>query len=193
METTFKKAFEANQKNTEDFLAGKLTPQFLTKVERLYVQGLLPATTPAGIAIDEATRRAFLSSYKLADFPATALETKITHENWAFKRHLNQNNFLDQLHIMALPYVDLFITNDNKLSRLMKRAVDGMPFRTGEVLTKDEFDPRVPATVSANRISVEEQIRLHAYMLYVQQGLRNGFTLDDWLRAERDILGNPAT
>jgi hypothetical protein len=188
METTFKNAFESNQRNTEDFLAGKLTPQFLIRVERVYIEGLLPAMSPGGISIDEATKRAFLSSYMLSDLPAIALETKITHENWALKRQLNQNNFLDQLHVMALPYVDLCITNDDKLSRLMKRAVDGMPFRTAEVLTKDEFDARFPLTASAKTIPVEEQIRVRAYLLYVHQGRRRGFALDDWLQAEAEIL-----
>ena len=190
MEKTFKNAFDANQKNTVDFLAGKLTSQFLAKIERLYIQGLMPATTPAGIAIDNGTTSAFLSSYKLTDLPATALETKITHENWALKRQLNQNNFLDQLHIMALPYVDLFITNDDKLSRLMKRAVAGMPFRTAEIVRKDEFDARFALSAPTKTVSVEEQIRVRAYMLYLKNGRRSGFALDDWLRAEKEILEN---
>ena len=160
MEKSFKNAFDANQKNTADFLAGKFTPQFHAKIERLYIQGLMPATTPAGIVIDDVTKNAFLSSHKLTDLPATALETKITRENWVLKRQLKQNNFLDQFHVMALPYVDLFITNDDKLSRLMKRAVAGMPFRTAEIVTKDEFDARFPLTAQPKTISVEERIRV---------------------------------
>lgn len=190
MEKTLKNAFDANQKNSADFLAGRLTPQFLTSIERLYIQGLMPDTTPAGIAIDNSTKVAFLSSYKLTDLPAIALETKLTHENWALKRQLNQNNFLDQLHVMALPYVDLFITNDDKLSRLMKRAVAGMPFRTAEIVTKDEFDARFPPTAPPKTSSVEERIRVRAYMLYLEHGRRNGCALDDWLQAENEILGN---
>jgi hypothetical protein len=193
MEKSFKNAFDANQKNTADFLAGKLTPQLHAKIERLYIQGLMPATTSAGIVIDNSTKNAFLSSYKLTDLPATALETKITRENWVLKRQLNQNNFLDQFHLMALPYVDLFITNDDKLSRLMKRAVAGMPFRTAEIVTKDEFDARFPLTAQPKTVSVEEQIRVRAYMLYLQRGRRNGFALDDWLQAEKEILGYSGT
>jgi hypothetical protein len=147
LETTFKTAFEANRKNSDEFIAGKLTQKIIAQVERLYIQRLLPTTTPAGVTIDEGTKRQFLDSYNLTDCPATALETKITHENWASKRQLNQNNFLDQQHAMALPYVDLFITNDDKLSRLMERAVDGMPFRTAEILTKAKFDARFPSAV----------------------------------------------
>jgi len=37
-------------------------------------------------------------------------------------------------------------------------------------------------------ISLEEDIRLRAYSLYVQRGRRNGFALDDWLEAEAEIL-----
>jgi len=181
MEVTFQNAFKTNERNTEDFLAGKFTPQLLATVERLYIHGLLPATTPAGIAIDEGTKSAFLSSYRLTDFPATSLEFKITQGNWALKRQLSQNNFLDQLHVMSLPYVDLFITDDNKLSHLIKRVVEGVPFRTAEVLSRDEFDARFP--------SIEEQIRLRAYVLYVQRGRRYGFALDDWLQAKAEILG----
>jgi hypothetical protein len=185
METTFRKAFESNQKNTANFLAGKFTPQFEARVEQLYIRGLLPATTPAGIAIDEGPKREFLSSYRLTDFPATALESRMTRENWALRRQLNQNNFLDQLHVAAVPYVDLFITNDEKLSRLINRVVDRAPFPVAEVLTKDEFDIRFPP--------IEEQIRFRAYMLYVEQGRRNGFALEDWLQGEAEILGNRTT
>jgi hypothetical protein len=36
---------------------------------------------------------------------------------------------------------------------------------------------------------VEDEIRLRAYWLYVQQGRKEGFALDDWLQAEAEILG----
>jgi hypothetical protein len=42
--------------------------------------------------------------------------------------------------------------------------------------------------LSAVPISLEEDIRLRAYSLYVQRGRRNGFALDDWLEAEAEIL-----
>ncbi len=37
-------------------------------------------------------------------------------------------------------------------------------------------------------ISLEQDIRVRAYSLYVQRGRRNGFALDDWLEAEAEIL-----
>ena len=36
---------------------------------------------------------------------------------------------------------------------------------------------------------IEESIRRRAYELYEQRGRVDGFALDDWLQAEREILG----
>ncbi|MFZ0859586.1 MAG: DUF2934 domain-containing protein [Candidatus Sulfotelmatobacter sp.] len=36
---------------------------------------------------------------------------------------------------------------------------------------------------------IEERIRQHAYVSYVQRGRVDGFALDDWLQAEAKILG----
>ena len=36
---------------------------------------------------------------------------------------------------------------------------------------------------------IEERIRQRAYDLYVQRGRVDGFALDDWLKAETEILG----
>ncbi len=144
MERALKRAPEINAKNTRDFLAGKFSKKFLTKCERLYVQTLLPLTTPAGIAIDEGTKWCFLDLYSLNELPCTAPEWNITHETWAFSRTPNENNIMDSQHVSAVPYVDLLVTDDNKISNLIKRAVRGVPFRTAEVMTKSEFDARFP-------------------------------------------------
>lgn len=36
--------------------------------------------------------------------------------------------------------------------------------------------------------NAEERIRRRAYQLYEQRGRTDGFALDDWLQAEREIL-----
>ncbi len=36
---------------------------------------------------------------------------------------------------------------------------------------------------------LHERITLRAYELYAQRGWRDGFALEDWLDAEREILG----
>jgi hypothetical protein len=47
--------------------------------------------------------------------------------------------------------------------------------------------PRSPKPAQPN--DIEESIRRRAYELYEQRGRIDGFTLDDWLEAEREILG----
>ena len=42
---------------------------------------------------------------------------------------------------------------------------------------------------SAPSINIEERIRLRAHALYEQRGRVEGFALDDWLKAEGEILG----
>ena len=47
-----------------------------------------------------------------------------------------------------------------------------------------------PRAVKASPPSdIEERIRKHAYQLYEQRDRVEGFALDDWLQAERGILG----
>ena len=43
-----------------------------------------------------------------------------------------------------------------------------------------------PADVAADR-TLEEQIRLRAYALYLDRGGEDGHDLDDWLRAEAEF------
>jgi outer membrane protein TolC len=47
--------------------------------------------------------------------------------------------------------------------------------------------PRSPKPARPNEI--EERIRRRAYELYEQRDGVDGFALDDWLQAEREILG----
>jgi hypothetical protein len=144
IEKTFKNAFEANRANTVSFLKGKLPLNTLKHFDKLYVRGLLPSSTPAGLQLDESTKRGFLNAYTPDDCPAIYLETKITHENWGFQRTLKRNTVLDQQHAMALPYVDIFITDDAQLSKMLKRIVEGVHFRTAQIQTKAEFDSAFP-------------------------------------------------
>ena len=47
--------------------------------------------------------------------------------------------------------------------------------------------PRSPKPAQPN--DIEECIRRRAFELYEQRGRIDGFALDDWLQAEREILG----
>jgi outer membrane protein TolC len=46
-----------------------------------------------------------------------------------------------------------------------------------------------PTAYGINQRNIEKRIRRRAFELYEQRGRVDGFALDDWLRAEREILG----
>lgn len=144
LERSLRQAFESNQVNGGRFRAGQLTPAFLQRMERLYIQQLLPTQTPAGVVVDEDSKNRFLNAFQLTDFPAFALETKATHDSWREERQMNRNNFMDQQHMMALPYVEYFVTDDARLRGLIGRISAALPFPVAALLTKPEFDSRYP-------------------------------------------------
>lgn len=145
LEQSLRQAFDSNRVNGERFRAGKLSPDFLRRMEKRYIQGLLPAQTPAGIVIDGDSKRQFLDGSRLTDFPAFAVESLATYDSWRENRQMNRNNFMDQQHLMALPYVDFFLTDDARLRALVGRISPGLPFPIATLLTKADFDARYPA------------------------------------------------
>jgi hypothetical protein len=144
LERSLRQAFESNQVNSDRFRSGRLDPAFLKKMERLYVQQLLPRETPTGVVIDEGSKRGFLNSFQMTDLPAFALEWAATQDSWRQYRHMNRNNFMDQQHLMALPYVDYFLTDDARLRALIGRISVGLAFAIANLSTKAEFDLRYP-------------------------------------------------
>jgi hypothetical protein len=49
-----------------------------------------------------------------------------------------------------------------------------------------------PATVTSDQQELEHQIRLRAQELYEARGREDGHALDDWLRAEAEIMQKKA-
>lgn len=145
LEQSLRKAFESNQVNGERFRNGRFGADFMREMEKFYIKGLLPMRTPAGILIDNGSKRQFRDNSPLTDFPAFAVESLATYDSWRENRQMNRNNFMDQQHLMALPYVDLFLTDDAQLKALIGRISPGLPFPMATVLTKADFDTRYPA------------------------------------------------
>ena len=145
LKQSLQQAFDSNRVNGDRFRAGELTPDFLRKMEKLYIRALLPTQTPAGIVIDEDCRGRFLDGSRLTDFPAFAVESLATYDSWRENRQMNRNNFMDQQHLMAWPYVDFFLTDDARLRALIGRISPGLPFRVATLLAKADFDARYPA------------------------------------------------
>jgi len=48
-------------------------------------------------------------------------------------------------------------------------------------------EPRSPKPAHSH--DIEERIRQRSFELYEQRGRVDGYALDDWLQAEREILG----
>jgi len=144
LEQNLEQALETNRVNGDRFRTGQLSPDFLRNVEKLYIQGLLPKRTLAGVVIGGDSKRQFLDGSQLTDFPAFAVESLATYDGWRENRQMNRNNFMDQQHLMALPYVDLFLTDDAKLRALIARISPELPFPIATPLTKAEFDARHP-------------------------------------------------
>lgn len=140
LEQSIRQAFVTNNKNIGLFRRGKLTSTLATKVERLYIRQLLPDKTPAGLLLDETTKDNFVQQIQLEDFPAVAIENRATRDNWKHKRPLSRNNFVDQQHIIALPYADYFLTDDKKLRSLITGIGTKLPFHAAALMKKAEFD-----------------------------------------------------
>jgi hypothetical protein len=138
LERNLGEAFETNQADKARFRAVEMTSAILRKTERLYIEQLLPTETPSRVPIDADSKNQFLDTSQLTDFPSLALETRATHDNWREDRQLNRNNFMDQQHLMALPYVDFFITDDARLRTLIARISGGLPFPIATLLCKVE-------------------------------------------------------
>jgi hypothetical protein len=56
----------------------------------------------------------------------------------------------------------------------------GIMAKGGTVQQKSQLDVHTPTT--------EEQVRIRAYQIWVERGGEGGSELDDWLRAEEEIL-----
>jgi hypothetical protein len=144
LEQSLQQAFDSNRANGERFRAGKLSPDFLRTMEKRYIQGLIPTHTPTGVVIDGDCNRQFLDACRLTDFPAFAVEWLATHDSWRENRQMNRNNFMDQQHLMALPYVNFFLTDDARLRALIGRISPGLPFPIAALPTKADFDAHYP-------------------------------------------------
>ncbi len=81
LERSIRQAFDSNRVNGDRFRAGKLSPDFIRRMEKRYIRGLLPAQTPAGIFIDGDSKRQFLDGSHLTDFPAFAVESLTTYDS----------------------------------------------------------------------------------------------------------------
>jgi hypothetical protein len=134
--------FEKQRQNGEAYRAGRITDEMLRCLDKILIGGVLPGQTPAGAAIDRATKDKFLLSCNNNDFPCWAVESAFSLDGWQTGRLLNDRAFRDSQHVVALPYVDIFVTDDGPLTAAIQRVAAKLPFHTAEIITKAEFDKR---------------------------------------------------
>jgi hypothetical protein len=56
------------------------------------------------------------------------------------------------------------------------------------VMTKDP-NKRLPLSILPDSRSDQETTRKRAYEFYVERGMEDGHDVEDWLRAEEELLG----
>lgn len=47
-----------------------------------------------------------------------------------------------------------------------------------------------PSQPRKTPIDLQEEVRRRAYQIYVERGMLKGFELEDWLKAEAEVLNN---
>jgi hypothetical protein len=65
----------------------------------------------------------------------------------------------------------------------MSRKEKSMP------TTRNGSSPKVSKSRTAKKSPAREEIALRAYQIYLERGGAPGNPLDDWTRAERELLG----
>jgi hypothetical protein len=144
MNVSLRGSFQAQKSNGEQYRAGRLTPEMNRCLEKILIGRFLPMTIPSGRTIVVIEKDMFLRSSKNEDFPSIAVENGLSLDGWKTGRALTDRAFRDSQHVIALPYVDLFVTDDGPLTAAIHRVVANFPFRTAEIVTKAEFDRRFP-------------------------------------------------
>jgi hypothetical protein len=144
MNASLRSNFEAQKSNGENYRAGRLTPEMIRCLDKIMIGRFLPMTTPNGRKIVTIEKDMFLRSCKNEDFASIAVESGLSLDGWQTGRLLTDRAFRDSQHVIALPYVDLFVTDDEPLTKAIRRVVAPFAFRTAEVIDKVEFDKRFP-------------------------------------------------
>ncbi len=133
---------EKQRQNGEAYRAGRVTDEMIRRMDRTYIGGLLPKQTPSGIVIDRMTKDNFLGSCNNNDFPSYAVEAAFSLDGWRTGRILNDRAFRDSQHVVAIPYLDTFVTDDGAFATAIRRVAGSLPFPTAEIIPKHEFDRR---------------------------------------------------
>ena len=133
-------AAEAQQGNAKFLRRKRITDALKKQADREFVSRLLPAYTPAGLAVDGVTKDKFLDQLDLQECPSIAVEIAISNDRLKLPG-LRWQTFVDLFHVISvLPYVDLLATNDTQLTKLVNRAKPSFRFAVACPISKECFD-----------------------------------------------------
>jgi len=91
--------------------------------DRKLIAGFLPQKTPAGIIIDEGTKKAYLDTVSPKHFPTLAIESEVSEYSWAGQGRTDWNSMIDKFHLIsALSHVDIIVSDDRYFSLLLPAA-----------------------------------------------------------------------
>lgn len=111
------------------------------RARRAALRRFLPERTPAGLVIDPGTKAKFLQECDFSRCGTLAVEVAISERDWHFLGHMRWQHFIDRQHVVpALPHVDSFATNDDRIARLVKRVRPILPFTIAQTLSKNAFE-----------------------------------------------------
>jgi hypothetical protein len=113
-------------------------------LDKIAIGNLLPSQTPAGVVIDRDNKDRFLQSCNNHQFPCFAVEALYSLDGWRTGRLLTDRAFRDSQHVVAIPYVQYFVTDDLSFAAAIKRVAGQLPFPTAEIITRADFDRRFP-------------------------------------------------
>ena len=122
LQISIRNNFEAQRQNSEGYRTGRITDEMVKCLDTICIGNLLPSKTPAGVAIAREKKDEFLRSCTNNQFPSLAVEAAFTLEGWRTERVLNDRAFRDSQHVVAIPYVDLFVTDDGSLVSAIGRV-----------------------------------------------------------------------
>jgi len=141
LELAIRNNYEAHQQNMHDYCSGRLASWMLPSLDTKHARVLMDSLHDLR-AISENVKENFLKDFKVALCPSIAVETAITHDGWQHYREMSDRNFRDLQHTMALPYADVFVTDDRAITAMINRVLPKFPFGTAIVLTRAEFNGR---------------------------------------------------
>jgi hypothetical protein len=115
--------------------------KYLRPAVAAYIAELIPHTTPAGLAIAPQLQADFLPRMAFQRFPSIVVETALIRESRKSGLQRNASSFMDfQYGVVALPYTDVFVTDDQKLRSLIERCRPHFQFVIAKVMSKAEFE-----------------------------------------------------